>query len=119
MGSEMCIRDSSLSDDVNGALICLGDMPHVDSALISRLIAGFDPAQGQSICVPIYKGKRGNPVLWSSRYFGQMQRLAGDVGARHLIGEHSDQVHEIECGDASITFDVDTPEALESLMSRS
>jgi molybdenum cofactor cytidylyltransferase len=48
-----------------------------------------------------------------------MQRLAGDVGARHLIGEHSDQVHEIECGDASVTFDVDTPEALESLMARS
>ena len=108
-----------LPADTGAAVICLGDMPHVDSALISRLIGSFDPAQGQSICVPTYKGKRGNPVLWSSRYFEQMKRLAGDVGARHLIGEHSDQVREIECGDASITFDVDTPEALESLMARS
>ena len=110
---------ATLPADTGGAVICLGDMPHVDSALISRLIAGFAPAQGQSICVPVYKGKRGNPVLWSSRYFRQMQGLAGDVGARHLIGEHSDQVHEIECGDASVTFDVDTPEALEFLMARS
>ena len=110
---------AALPADTGAAVICLGDMPHVDSGLISRLIAGFDPAKGQAICVPTYKGKRGNPVLWSSRYFGQMQRLAGDVGARHLIGEHSDHVHEIECGDASVTFDVDTPEALESLMVRS
>ncbi|MEE8173052.1 MAG: molybdopterin-binding/glycosyltransferase family 2 protein [Alphaproteobacteria bacterium] len=104
--------------DTGAAVICLGDMPHVDSGLISRLIAGFDPAQGHAICVPTYKGKRGNPVLWASRYFGEMQRLAGDVGARHLIGEHSDAVHEIECGDASVTFDVDTPEALKSLSAR-
>ena len=109
---------TALPADTGAAVICLGDMPHVDSALILRLIAAFDPAQGQEICVPTYKGKRGNPVLWSSRYFGQMQRLAGDVGARHLIREHSDQVHEIECGDASVTFDVDTPEALKSLMAR-
>ncbi|MDA1356859.1 MAG: molybdopterin-binding/glycosyltransferase family 2 protein [Proteobacteria bacterium] len=110
---------AALPADTGAAVICLGDMPHVDSGLISRLIAGFDPAHGQGICVPTYKGKRGNPVLWSSRYFGQMQRLAGDVGARHLIGEHSDDVQEIECGDASVTFDVDTPEALASLMVRS
>ncbi|HIM44816.1 MAG TPA: 4-diphosphocytidyl-2C-methyl-D-erythritol kinase [Alphaproteobacteria bacterium] len=101
--------------DIGAAVICLGDMPHVDAALISRLIAGFDPAQGHAICVPTYKGKRGNPVLWAARFFAEMQRLAGDVGARHLIGEHGDAVHEIECGDAAVTFDVDTPEALESL----
>jgi molybdenum cofactor cytidylyltransferase len=104
--------------DIGAAVICLGDMPHVDSGLISSLIAAFDPARGRAICVPTYKGKRGNPVLWAARYFAEMQRLAGDVGARHLIGEHSDAVHEIECGDASVAFDVDTPEALDSLMAR-
>ena len=106
---------AAIPADTGAAVICLGDMPHIDSGLISRLIAGYDPAEGRAICVPTYKGKRGNPVLWSSRYFGEMQRLAGDVGARHLIGEHSGEVHEIECGDASVTFDVDTPEALKSL----
>ena len=105
--------------DIGAAVICLGDMPHIDAALISRLIARFDPAQGHTICVPTYKGKRGNPVLWAAGYFGEMQHLAGDVGARHLIGIHSDAVLEIECGDAAVTFDVDTPEALESLMARS
>ncbi len=104
-----------LPADTGAALICLGDMPHVDSGLISRLVEGFDPARGHAICVPTYKGKRGNPVLWAARYFPAMKNLAGDVGARHLIGEHSDAVHEIECGDPAVTFDVDTPEALKSL----
>ncbi len=108
-----------LPADTGAAVICLGDMPHIDAGLISRLIAAFDPARGRAICVPTYKGKCGNPVLWAARYFGEMQRLAGDVGARHLIGQHSDAVHEIECGDAAVTFDVDTPEALKSLTARS
>lgn len=106
---------NALAADIGAALICLGDMPHVDSSLISRLMAGFDPARGHAVCVPTYKGKRGNPVLWAARYFPAMKNLAGDVGARHLIGEHGDAVHEIECGDPAVTFDVDTPEALKSL----
>jgi molybdenum cofactor cytidylyltransferase len=106
---------TALPADIGAALVCLGDMPHVDSGLISLLIAGFDPARGHAICVPTYKGKRGNPVLWAARYFPAMKQLAGDVGARHLIGEYSDAVHEIECGDPAVTFDVDTPEALKSL----
>ena len=109
---------SALPGDTGAAVICLGDMPHIDAGLISRLVEAFDPAAGRAICVPTYKGKRGNPVLWSARYFGEMRRLAGDVGARHLIGEHSDAVHEVECGDAAVTFDVDTPEALKSLAAR-
>ena len=36
--------------------------------LIDRLIAAFDPVEaGRGIVVPTWRGKRGNPVLWSSR----------------------------------------------------
>jgi molybdenum cofactor cytidylyltransferase len=110
---------AALPGDTGAAVICLGDMPHVDATLVRRLIEAFDPSRGRAICVPTYKGKRGNPVLWSARYFGEMRRLAGDVGARHLIGEHADAVYEVECGDAGITLDVDTPEALQSLNAKS
>ena len=109
---------SALPTDTGAVVVCLGDMPRVNAGLILRLVEAFDKAKGHAICVPTYKGKRGNPVLWSARYFGEMQHLAGDVGARHLIGEHSDAVHEVECGDSAVTFDVDTPEALKSLAAR-
>jgi len=109
---------SALPADTSAAVICLGDMPHVDADLIRRLVDAFDPSAGRAICVPTHKGKRGNPVLWAAHYFSEMQRLAGDVGARHLIGEHADAVYEVECSNSAVTFDVDTPEVLKSLAAR-
>ena len=105
----------ALDSGLDGALICLGDMPRTSAALIDRLISGFNPLEGRAIGVPTWRGKRGNPVLWAARYFGEMQALSGDVGARHLIGDHADAVYEVESPDHSVTIDVDTPEALDAL----
>ncbi|HEX7006525.1 MAG TPA: molybdopterin-binding/glycosyltransferase family 2 protein [Alphaproteobacteria bacterium] len=98
-----------------GALVVLGDMPLVDARQIDRLIDAFDPAAGRSICVPVWRGKRGNPVLWARRFFTEMQAVAGDVGARHLIGEHDDSVHEVEMESDAVLVDVDSPDALVAL----
>ena len=100
---------------VDGVLICLGDMPRITPAHLDRLIAAFDPERGRSICVPTCRGKRGNPVLWSAAYFAEMRALAGDVGARHLMGEHGDEVHEVAIDDEAIFVDVDTPDALSAI----
>lgn len=96
-------------------LVCLGDMPRVTPDHISRLTSAWDPDEGREICVPTYKGKRGNPVLWDRRFIPEMQALAGDVGARHLIGEHADVVCEVEMDDDGIFLDVDVPAAVEAL----
>jgi molybdenum cofactor cytidylyltransferase len=105
----------ALDDQVDGALVCLADMPLLGAATLDRLIAAFNPVEGRAICVPTWNGKRGNPVLWSRRFFAEMAELAGDVGARHLIGEHADQVCEVAMADDAVLLDIDTPEALASL----
>ena len=105
----------ALASDVDAALVMLGDMPRVATADIERLIAAYDPEEGRSICVPVANGKRGNPVLWDRTFFPEMQQIRGDVGARHLIGEHDDVLCEVEMKDASILLDVDTPDALAAL----
>ncbi|HEV7369033.1 molybdopterin-binding/glycosyltransferase family 2 protein [Arenibaculum sp.] len=105
----------ALPDDVDGALVCLGDMPGVAPSALDRLIAAYAPAEGRAICVPTFGGKRGNPVLWDRRFFAEMMEIAGDVGARHLVGAHADQVAEVEIGDDGVLVDVDTPEALAAL----
>lgn len=104
----------TLGDDVEGVVVCLGDMPGVTTGHIERLIAGFDPENGRSIIVPTVNGKRGNPVLWHRRYFDQMAHISGDVGARHLIGENEDALFEIPMDDDAVLQDLDTPEALEA-----
>lgn len=104
-----------LSAEVDAALVLLGDMPRVGAGLLRRMIAAFNPTEGRAIIVPAFEGKRGNPVLWDRRFFGQMMALAGDVGARHLIGEHAELVAEIEAEDTGIFLDIDTPEAYRGL----
>jgi molybdenum cofactor cytidylyltransferase len=103
---------SALPDDVDGVLVCLGDMPRVKPAQLDRLIAAFNPVEGRAICVPTSHGKRGNPVLWSRRFFAEMQRLAGDQGARQLIGQHHEVVVEVEMDDDGVLIDIDSPDKL-------
>jgi molybdenum cofactor cytidylyltransferase len=103
---------AALPPHLDGAFIALGDMPNVSAADYAALIAAFSPVDQRAIVVPVVGGKRGNPVLWSARYFTEMQALEGDSGARHLIGAYADAVAEVmRDGDATLV-DVDTPEAL-------
>jgi molybdenum cofactor cytidylyltransferase len=101
--------------DADGVVVCLGDMPQVDAALIDKLIAGFDPERGALVVVPTIDGKRGNPVVWSRRFFHDLTAISGDVGARHLIGSYVEAVVEVPvAGDAALT-DVDTPESFSAV----
>ncbi len=108
----------ALPDDIDGVAIVLGDMPSVVAAHIDRLIAAFDPSAGRTICVPTFNGKRGNPVLWARRYFAEMRGVAGDVGARHLIGAHADEISEVAMADTAVLEDLDTPDALAAHLAR-
>jgi molybdenum cofactor cytidylyltransferase len=102
----------ALNDDVDGAVVLLGDMPRIGPSTIDRLIAAFNPAENRAICVPTFGGKRGNPVLWARRFFAEIEALAGDVGAKHLIGDNTDLVIEVAMPDDSVLVDIDTPDAL-------
>jgi molybdenum cofactor cytidylyltransferase len=106
---------AALPEDVDGVLVGLGDMPRVTAADIERLVAAFDPVEGRAIVVPTRGGKRGNPVLWAKRFFPEMRQVAGDVGARHLIGAYPELVVEVEMPGDGVLTDIDTPQALARL----
>jgi molybdenum cofactor cytidylyltransferase len=99
-------------EDCDGALVLLGDMPDIDTALMDRLIAAFDPAENRAICLATRNGKRSNPVLFARRFFNEIEAIEGDVGARGLIGEYPDLVCEVEAASDAPLIDIDTPEAL-------
>ena len=102
---------NALPDAAAGAIVCLGDMPSITARHLDALIEDFDPEAGSAIGVPVHQGKRGNPVLFARRFFAAMAAVKGDVGARHLIGDHEDLVYEVEFGDTAVLTDLDTPEA--------
>jgi len=106
---------AALPSEVDGAIVCLGDMPQVDAGLIDRMIAAFDSEKGALVVVPTIAGKRGNPVVWSRRFFADLSHLDGDVGARHLIGSYPEAVVEVPVTGRAAFVDVDTPDALRAI----
>jgi molybdenum cofactor cytidylyltransferase len=105
---------AAVSDNADGAVICLGDMPLIDAGLVDRLIDAFAPELGNLIVVPVADSRRGNPVLWSRRFFNELMTLDGDIGARHLIARHAEAVAEVPVEGNGAFLDIDTPQALEA-----
>jgi molybdenum cofactor cytidylyltransferase len=105
---------AAVPQSADGAVICLGDMPLISAHLIDRLIETFAPDRGNLIAVPVSDGRRGNPVLWSRRFFNELMTLDGDIGARHLIAKHSEAVAEVPVEGLEAFLDIDTPQALEA-----
>jgi molybdenum cofactor cytidylyltransferase len=108
----------ALPPGIDGAVLTLGDMPGISGTHIDRLIAGFSPKEGRSIVVPVHQAKRGNPVLFSSAILPEMAEIEGDTGARHIIGQHAEDVAEVDLGTDAIFVDVDTIEALADFKTR-
>jgi len=112
LGTSLRAGIAALPAAADGVIVCLGDMPQVDAGLIDRLIAAFDPDKGALAVVPTIDGKRGNPVVWSRRFFPDLMAVEGDVGARYLIGRYPEAVAEVPLTGKAALTDVDTPEAL-------
>jgi molybdenum cofactor cytidylyltransferase len=113
MSTSLAAGVEALEGQVSGALVCLGDMPAVKAQDIQDLIYTFRNEGYPGACLPVYGGRRGNPVLWAARWFGALRALDGDRGARALLDDLPDRVVRLAVTDPGVLTDVDTPEALE------
>ncbi|MEQ9559268.1 MAG: nucleotidyltransferase family protein [Rhodospirillales bacterium] len=100
---------AAVGAEATGAVILLGDMPGVTSAVVDALICAFEGAGGQNICQPRYDGRPGNPVLWPRRLFAEFANLSGDVGAKPLLARHKTDVLGVDVGTDAIHMDIDAP----------
>lgn len=112
MASSLAAGVAALPAEAEGVMVLLADMPRVNAAHVAALAAAFRPG---GICVPVFGGRRGNPVLLARRFFPEVLALSGDKGARGLIAGHADCVAEVAVSDDGILIDVDTPEALRAV----
>jgi molybdenum cofactor cytidylyltransferase len=108
----------ALPGGCDGALICLGDMPGVETGVLQALMSAFAASGRDAICVPVRHGRQGNPVLWGASYFNEMMAIDGDSGAKPLIARHADRVVQMEVATDSIFEDVDAPSDLARLKVR-
>jgi CTP:molybdopterin cytidylyltransferase MocA len=100
----------ALPEDVDAAVILLGDQPRIAPASIDALLA----ARGATPFVAARSGGRlAPPVLIEHVRFDLAGELAGDIGLRQILGRETDQVTPVDIADH--TPDVDTPADLERM----
>ena len=99
----------NLPEKCRAVLVVLGDQPSITTELIDQMLQSF-AATEKSILVPLYKGKRGHPILFSSLYRDEILKRHGDVGLRGLLYGHSDDIFELAVSTASVLCDMDFPE---------
>ena len=106
---------AALTPDTDAVVVALGDMPLVSPEVVRKLIAAYSPAEHRSVCVPVFAGERGNPVLWGRQHFEALTSLGGDRGARVLFDPLADEIVDVAMADDAVLRDADTPEALEGM----
>ncbi len=108
----------ALPDDAAAALIVLADQPLVPAeALRAVLEAGKAGTKG--LVVPVYRGRRGHPLLVSLSYRSEVARLDPEIGLRQLLARHPDDILEVEVEDSDLLEDVDTPADYRRIRSKS
>jgi molybdenum cofactor cytidylyltransferase len=95
----------SLPEDVDGFAIILGDMPFIRVETVDMLISEFLGWPG--IVVPVFRGQRGHPPIFSSAYRDKIASLEGDEGARSIIDGSIERVKFVNVGDSAVIQDID------------
>ncbi len=102
------IRYSSrFSESSTGFIIALADMPYINPQTISMV--AHELSTGAAIAAPTCNGQRGHPVGFSARFRSELEQLTGDEGARAILKRHVHEIKLLECSDAGILADIDTP----------
>jgi molybdenum cofactor cytidylyltransferase len=106
---------SALTDETEAALFILGDQPLVSPRIMDAILAAYE-ASPSPIVLPVFEGRRGNPVLFSRETFPRIAALTADQGARPLFAEYEGRILPVEVSDPAIHLDIDTAEEYERLL---
>ena len=97
----------NLPADTEAAMVFQGDQPFITPAVINMVIKTYKTS-GMGIIIPVYKGKRGHPLLLDRKFSDQIYGLDPGEGLRSITYLNSSDVLEVETGEPGILMDFDT-----------
>ncbi len=101
----------SLPAGTDGILIALVDHPLVSGELVHELIERFYLSR-KPIVLPLYKGRRGHPVIFSSRLYEELLAAPLEKGARAVVWAHGENVSEVITTEEGCVLNLNDPDAL-------
>jgi molybdenum cofactor cytidylyltransferase len=101
----------SLPEGTDGMLLCLIDHPLISRELVGALVERFY-VSGKAIVLPVYKGRRGHPVIFASRLYEELLSAPLETGARAVVWAHGEDVCEMETNEEGCVLNLNDPDAL-------
>ena len=102
------------ADTTDGIILCPVDHPLVSRRLISELIAQFDSSR-KAIALPVYRGKRGHPVIFHATLYDELLAASPGVGARQVVWAHSQEIQEVPTEEEGVVLNINDPESLKKV----
>ena len=96
----------------SSVMFLLGDQPMLKTATIDQMLDRFRHSE-KDICVPVWKGKRGNPTIFSRAMYYNLMAIEGDIGARQIIRANPERILTVEMNDPLCFLDIDSPQDYE------
>jgi molybdenum cofactor cytidylyltransferase len=97
----------NLPSGCKASLVFQGDQPLITSDTINTVINAYLSSE-KGIVVPVYKNKRGHPILIDMKYRDDIDNLSPDKGLRSLAYMFPADVLEVETDESGILRDFDT-----------
>jgi molybdenum cofactor cytidylyltransferase len=89
-------------------LVALGDQPQIEPEVVRALCQRWRETLAP-VVVPVYRGQRGNPVLFDRSVWPHLFNLPASANPREAVRAAS-HIEQVEVQTDSILSDVDTPE---------
>jgi len=99
----------SLPEDFEAALVFLGDQPMIPAEVTDVIISAYRNSK-KSIVLPVYNKKHGHPLLITSKYRDEIEKLKSGESLRFIIQRFPSDVLEVKIKTPGILKDIDTME---------
>lgn len=108
---------AQMNQSADGILFVLGDQPLIPTAVHETVIDTFR-YYPDGIIAPTHQGKRGHPVLFSSRFRQEILSLPTDRGLNSLLHAYPESVKEVAVDTDTILWQINTPEEYQQTLER-
>jgi molybdenum cofactor cytidylyltransferase len=99
---------SNLGEEVQAALIVLGDQPQIQEQVIDSVMDGYQ-VTGFPLIIPSYRMRRGHPWLLNRSLWFPALALKPPQTLRDFLQSHGSQIHHVLVETDTIFQDLDTP----------
>lgn len=102
--------------ETDGIILFLVDHPLITEGVVEQLVTAFYSAKAL-VVIPTFRGKRGHPVIFSSRLYAELLAAPPETGARAVVWAHKADLLEVETNEEGVVFNLNDPTSLRQAFS--